>query len=301
MEIAEARTIDQLLRAGAAALDGVSPTPRLDAEVLIGWMLGYSRLQLVMQAHDQVTPEQIERYSVLIARRGERYPVAYLTGEREFYGLSLRVTPAVLIPRPETEILVEAALEYARSRTGLIRLLDLGTGSGAIPIAIADTLRREEREFSMLAVDLSTQALSIAQENVNRHELGGKIELRHSNWFSAIAEDQPFDIIVSNPPYIARDDKEVSPELEAEPQGALYADQQGLADIHAIFSSLARRSVQPDLILVEIGSRQGEALVSALRNGELGDCYRNALVTVLTDLAGLPRVVQVCRSSTAPR
>ena len=230
------------------------------------------------------------------------YPsVAYLTGEREFYGLNLRVSPSVLIPRPETEILVEAALEYARGRSGVIRLLDLGTGSGAIPIAIGDTLRRECLEFSMLAVDLSNEALLVARENIDRHNLGSQIELRHSNWFSAIAEDQPFDIIVSNPPYIARDDKEVSPELEAEPQEALYADQQGLADIHTIFSSLARRSVQPDLILVEIGSRQGEALVSALRNGELGDCYRNALVTVLTDLAGLSRVVQVGRPSTAPR
>jgi release factor glutamine methyltransferase len=284
-------TIGSLLTEASAQLAATSETPRLDADLLLGKILSFSRLDLIREAHSHVSLHNARLFQEFIDRRVRHEPVAYIIGEKEFFGLNFIVNSSVLVPRPETELLVEEALRYIDLIAGSIRILDLGTGSGCISIALAESLRNKGRVVSILAVDLSEQALDVAYSNAQLHKVDSQIEFRRSDWFSAIRDDECFDIVVANPPYIAPDDLRVSPELVHEPQTALYAQDQGYADIHKIIESVFSRPIFPRLLLLEVGESQARDLARSIE--ERASVRENVICKVLTDLAGHDRVVSV--------
>jgi release factor glutamine methyltransferase len=261
-------TIDGLLRE--------SGLPRLEAEILLGSILDCDRGRLIAHGEDPVEPARSRLARAWFARRRSGEPVSYITGRREFYGVALRVSPEVLIPRAETELLVELALQRLPPVSSA-RVLELGTGSGAIAVALA-ALRPGLR---ITASDVSEAALAVARRNAREH--AAEIEFLRSDWFESI--DGRFDLIVSNPPYVAAGDPHLERgDLPFEPRSALVAGGDGLDCIRAIAAG-ARERLRPGAgLLVEHGYDQGERCVALLR--ELG----YADVCDFQDLAGLPRV-----------
>jgi release factor glutamine methyltransferase len=227
-----------------------------------------------------LTPAQQAAYDALIQRRRASEPIQYITGEQEFYGLALRVTPAVLIPRPETEQLVEAVLAELDGARPL-RILDVGTGSGAIAIALAHHLPHA----SVTAVDLSSAALEVAASNAARHALTDRIRFIQSDLLAALSPDEPpFDLIVSNPPYVPTGDRAgLHPQVrDHEPASALFAGPDGL-DIYRRLIPQARAALRPDgLLALEIGHNQREAIASLLSGWNQ--------LRFLDDLQQIPRV-----------
>lgn len=253
-----------------------SGLPGLEARLLLAHALGVERAWIVAHPDDEVSASQAARIEELYRRRREGEPVAYLTGEREFYGLALAVSPAVLIPRPETELLVEMALEHmARGQ----RVLELGTGSGAIAIALAHA----RPDAIVCAGDISEAALMVAQANAKRHQV--RVRFERSDWFSAFAGDR-FDMVLSNPPYIASGDAHLTQgDLRHEPRHALEAGPAGLECITRIAAEAPAHMTPGAWLILEHGHDQGDACVDLLRR--LG--YER--VSDRADLAGVPRVV----------
>lgn len=273
-------TVGALLAEGARTLELTSSTPRLDAELLLAFATGLSRISFVADPDRVLVAATCERYQGLIERRRLHEPIAYIVGTKEFFGLDFEVSPAVLVPRPETEHLVEVALASVPTE-GEICFLDLGTGSGCIAIAFAAELRRRGRAVRGLAVDTSDAALAVARRNVERHGLQDAIELRLSDWFSAVGPAERFHLIVSNPPYIAPGDTQISPELRFEPEGALYAEEHGLAALRRILTEGPRWLLPGGSLVCECGSTQREAL-KKIRPGV--ECF--------PDLVGRDRIVR---------
>ncbi len=201
----------------------------IDSRVLLRAALGVSDTYLIAHPAQVLTDRQRDRYLAWVERRRAGEPVAYLTGEREFYSLAFKVTPAVLIPRPETELLVEAALKRVPAHAPF-RVLDLGTGSGCVAVAIAKHRPRAQ----VTATEVSRDALAVARENAARH--GSNIEFIESDWLGALA-GRRFDLIVSNPPYVAEHDPHLSEgDLRFEPRAALVAGADGLSCIRLIIA-----------------------------------------------------------------
>ncbi|WP_110655892.1 peptide chain release factor N(5)-glutamine methyltransferase [Salinicola halimionae] len=216
-------TIDGALREATGRLLE-SPTPRLDAEVLLAHVCEHSRTWLYTWSDRALTADQFACFDALIERRSEGWPVAYLTGSREFWGLDLQTSPATLIPRPDTERLVEVALESASAVSG--KLLDLGTGTGAVALALAS----ERRDWQVTGVDLAPEAVTLAQSNARKLAISN-VNFLLSDWFSALS-GRRFDIIVANPPYIADDDPHLTrDDVRFEPRSALVAEAAGLSDL----------------------------------------------------------------------
>ena len=254
-----------------------SGLPRLDAELLLCSVLGCERVRLIARAEEAVDSSRARSAHARFARRRAGEPVSYITGWREFYGLALRVTPEVLIPRPETECLVELALDRLPSGAPG-RVLELGTGSGAIAIALA----RERPGLAIVATDVSEAALALARRNARDH--GAEIDFVLSDWFDALAPGQ-FDLIVSNPPYVQAGDIHLERgDLRFEPRLALVGGEDGLAGIREIATG-AQNRLRPDgSLLMEHGYDQGG------RCAELLSALGYAGVADFRDLAGLPRV-----------
>lgn len=231
---------------------------RVDAEVLLAHALGKPRSWLIAHADDELSPEQAVAYELSIERRAAGEPVAYITGRRGFWSLDLEVTPDTLIPRPETELLVELALERL-PRGQACRVLDLGTGSGAIALAIA----RERPQAQVVATDASAEALAVAQRNARVHHVGNA-SFVHGDWFAPVS-DRRFDVIVSNPPYIERGDPHLQQgDLRFEPMSALASGQDGLDDIRRIVRGAALHLVPGGWLLFEHGWNQGDAVRALL-------------------------------------
>lgn len=260
--------------AEALRMKGVDPA---DSRALLRAALGVSEAHLAAHPEQALTGEQRDRYVDWVQRRRAGEPVAYLTGEREFYGLSFRVTPAVLIPRPETELLVELALERIAADAPL-RVLDLGTGCGCVAVAIA----RHRPRARVTAAEISGAALAVARENAAKH--GVNIELMESDWFSALL-NRRFELIVSNPPYVPERDPHLNQgDLRYEPRAALVAGADGLACIRAIVAQ-ARAHLGPGgWLLFEHGHDQAE------RCRELLGAAGYSEVSSRRDLAGIERV-----------
>lgn len=263
--------------AAAAARLGGGEAP-LEAEVLLQHVLGRSRAWLYAHAEDELAPAQAAAYAALVARRCAGQPVAYLTGTREFWSLRLKVTPATLIPRADTERLVELALE--RLPPGLpLQVADLGTGSGAIALAIA----KERPLAQVAATDLSAAALAVAAENARDHGLVG-LEFFHGPWLQPL-RGRRFDLIVSNPPYIAADDSHLGRgDLRFEPSSALVAGADGLDDIRAIVAAAPVHLRPGAWLLLEHGYDQGAAVRALLQAAQFADS------DTWQDLAGQDRV-----------
>ena len=255
------------------------PTALADATVLLLHTLALERPALLAHPERLVDREQQARYQRLLERRLSFEPIQYILGTQEFFGLTLRVTPAVLIPRPETELLVEAVL--ARLPTDLpLRIVDVGTGSGAIALALAQALPIA----SLTAVDLSPEALSIAQENAATHYLTHRIRFLQSNLLAALAHEEPYDAIVSNPPYIPTSDAPtLHPQVrDHEPSQALFAGPEGL-DIYRRLIPQAHSFLKPDgLLALEIGHGQSDEIAALLATWQD--------LTFVDDLRGIPRV-----------
>ncbi|WP_043526909.1 peptide chain release factor N(5)-glutamine methyltransferase [Litchfieldella xinjiangensis] len=246
-----------LLRAARRLSESGSPSPRLDADVLLCHVMQVERSWLYTWGDRQAEPWVQARFEALIAARAQGWPVAYLTEEREFWGLRLMTGPSTLIPRPDTERLVEAALAQADSESG--RFLDLGTGTGAVALAFAC----ERPTWEVVAVDREPAAVALAKANAQRHGLT-RVEILISDWFEALGKRQ-FAIIVSNPPYLASDDPHLAlGDVRFEPRSALVAGKQGLADLEALVDT-ARDQLEPHgWLMLEHGMQQGAAVRSAL-------------------------------------
>src|SRR5688572_21749975 len=231
-------------------------SPRLNAELLIGYALGLKRMQLYLEFERPLSEPELEKIRPLVRRRAQHEPVQYILGETEFFGLKLKVDRRGLIPRPETELLVEFVVA-ACSGSAPTRMLDLGTGSGAIALALA----RSFPDASVLAVDTSTDALSLARENAASTGLDGRVSFLVSNWFEAIPTGT-YDVIVSNPPYLtAEETGQTSPEVRGfEPVGALTAADEGVADLAEIISAAPRYLAAGGLLALETGIAQRERL-----------------------------------------
>ncbi|MGE0479034.1 MAG: peptide chain release factor N(5)-glutamine methyltransferase [Phycisphaerae bacterium] len=237
-------------------------SPRLCAEILLAHAMGCERIQL--HARWDTTPESgaVDRFRELVKRAADGAPIAYLTGAKEFFSLTFEVTPDVLIPRPETEILVERVIHLARRPdAGLQRVLDLGTGSGCIAIALA----RHLPGVAVCASDVSAAALAVAKRNAERHQLADRIEFRAGDLFAAW-DEQRFDVIVSNPPYVATTAAGSLPRhvRDYEPTGALFAGEDGLAVIRRIVADAPQRLNAGGWLLLEIAYDQAAALRALL-------------------------------------
>lgn len=273
-----ATEVSALLVEGSARLQRVTDQPRLEAEILLGAALGRSRAWLLSHADERILDcDATDRYEAFITRRAHAEPVAYILGTREFWSLELEVTPDVLIPRPETELVVELSLRQL-PRDSQARVLDLATGSGAIALAIA----HERPGVRVIGTDVSSAALEVATRNAQRLQVPN-VTFRHGSWFTPVAGEQ-FDLVVSNPPYIARDDARVEPGVRRfEPPGALFADDDGLAALRTIATEAGTHLLPGGTLIVEHGDRQGLAVRAMFTDAGFD------AVTTHRDLARLDR------------
>jgi release factor glutamine methyltransferase len=266
--------------------------PRRASELLLGKVLGLSRLQLYLEHDRPLDADERSAMRDLVARRGQGEPVAYLLGSWEFRGLELTVGPAVLVPRPETEELVDVVLERLPP-AGSPRIVDLGTGSGAIAIAIAV----ERPDASVTAVELSQNALAVARANAARHGVAERIRFLQGSWWDAVPAGERFDAVVSNPPYIDPDAPDgLSPEVRAhEPPLALFSAAGDAGSCYrAIAASLGERLVPGGWFAAETGLGASDAALEVLRTAAgLVDAE------LLADLGGAARFV-LARRAAAP-
>lgn len=278
------KTIGEILKFGTEAL-GASKSPALDARLLLEAATGIDSVKILAEPERLLNQSQLGHYNDLLERRRRGEPIAYILGTKEFWGLEFLVTPAVLIPRPETEILVEEALKICKDKPAPLSVLDLGTGSGCIALAIAHDLKRNGRKARIIATDISGEALEIAKKNARKLDLEAQVEFINCDWASGLEPSLRFDLVVSNPPYIASGDTDVSPEINFEPRGALYAADDGLAEIKRLINLVPNLLRETGVFLCEIGSGQVRA-IAGLRNS-----FRE--VEILRDLANLPRVAKL--------
>jgi release factor glutamine methyltransferase len=268
----------EALQAARARLAAVSKNPRRDAELLLAHLLGWDQAALLTHPERVLSPAEADQFESMLRRRLASEPVQYITGVQEFFGLPFEVSPAVLIPRPETEHLVEAVLERF-GRESSPRIVDVGTGSGAIAVALAHALPRSQ----VTAVDLSSAALEVARRNAERHGVLERVTLLQSDLL-AVLESADFEVVLSNPPYIAEGEVLEPQVLNYEPRSALYAGPTGL-EIYERLIPQARRVLKPQgWLMLEIGYGQSTALSRLLSDWNE--------VSFLNDLQGIPRVVQ---------
>jgi release factor glutamine methyltransferase len=263
-------------------------TPRLDAELLISHVLEVDRVRLYMDLDRPLSAAELAAVRALLVRRRQREPVAYLIGHREFYRREFKVTSAVLIPRPDTETLIERACALLPVDQPL-SVLDLCTGSGAIAV----TLAAERPLVSVVATDISEPALAIAGENARTHGVAGRLELRLGDLFEAVADGMRFDLVVANPPYI-RDDElpQLAAELHHEPRLALTSGELGLDALRRLCAEVDRYLVPGGALLFEVGAGQSAQVAQLLAaNAQLTG------VTTHRDLGGIERVVEASATS----
>ena len=273
-------TVAALLQQGRQQLAGRSDSPRLDAEVLLSHVMQVDRAHLYANPERVIEAEQAGKYAHLLGERLTGRPVAHLTGEREFWSLNFHVTPDVLSPRPETELLVEQALENIPADQPC-ETLDLGCGSGAIAIALAT----ERPRCRLTATDRSNTALAVARENAAANSCE-HIRFLEGSWFEPVGK-QCFDLIVSNPPYVATTQPKLTdPELAYEPPQALYSGADGLDDIHFIIRHAPSHLKAGGRLLLEHGFDQAGRIADLLTQAGFTE------ICTYPDLAGQPRVTE---------
>jgi release factor glutamine methyltransferase len=280
-------TIAEVLRLSAEYLreHGVE-SARLDAELLLSRILRLSRLDLYLAFDRPLSDEERDQMRTLLARRGRREPLAHITGEREFFSRVFEVSPDALIPRPETERIVERLLE--REGGGDLPpgpILDIGAGSGAIAV----TLACEMPERSVVATDISAAALAVARRNAERHGVTERVALQETDLAKGLAG--PFAAIVSNPPYVADGERDsLAPEVLREPECALFAGADGFAVIRRLVEETPPLLSPGGALLIEVGAGQAGEVMRMIRNR--GECDA---IAALSDLAGIERVVEATR------
>lgn len=264
-----------------------------DVDVLARYVLGWPRARLLVHRRDPAPAAFVERLAALVDRRADRVPVAYLTGTREFYGLDIEVTPDVLIPRPETELAVEATLAALPPPGAGARVVDVGTGSGCIAIAIAVT----RPDAAVVAVDRSRPALAVARRNARRHGVRERVALVAGDLLTALGPRAVVDVVVSNPPYIPDHGTDVAVDVARhEPAAALYAGRDGLDAVRRLIADTARVLRPGGRLVVEIGAGQADAVATAAAQ----DGGWTA-ASFLQDLQGIRRVALLSRPGAAGR
>jgi release factor glutamine methyltransferase len=265
---------------------------RLSAEILLAKVLGCRRVELYTQSARLVEREHLQAYRELVRRAAEREPIAYLTGEKEFYSLTLRVSADVLIPRPETELLVDVALECARASRRPVRLWDACTGSGCVAVAAA----YYAAEMTVLATDISEPALAVAGENVARYGLGDRVRVERADLLTlppAAAGMSPFDVITANPPYVTDRDMPHLPEVvRREPDIALRAGPTGLEYLGRVVHDAPAHLREGGLLAMEFGLGRSDELYDLLNAAG-----RYADIRFLKDAAGIERTVVARRAA----
>ncbi|MFW5442921.1 MAG: peptide chain release factor N(5)-glutamine methyltransferase [Methylococcaceae bacterium] len=270
--------IETILATATKRLQASSDSAALDAEVLLCHIMDKPRSHLRAWPEKKLLPQQSAQFLQLLNKREQGMPIAYITRNREFWSRNFTVTPDVLIPRPDTELLIELSLKLLTNHSN-VRLLDLGTGSGIIAI----TLAAEIPTIEVIATDLSDKALNIAKQNAKTHQINN-IHFIQSYWFNDIAPSQ-FDLIISNPPYIEHNDPHLSQgDLRFEPACALIADEQGLKDIKTLCKQACDFLKPGGTLLIEHGCNQQLAVQTIFNSFD----YHN--VKTYTDLSGNPRV-----------
>lgn len=279
-----ARTVLEVVRLSTAYLtEHGSESARLDAELLAAHALGIARLDVYLQFDRPLTDLELAGIRELLRRRGRGEPIAHLTGRREFYGRSFQVSPAVLIPRPETETLVELALHAARQHGGPVRIADLGTGSGCL----ACTLAAELSGSSVIASDVSPAALAVAATNADQLGVADRVLFVEGSWRDGLLAD--LDMVVSNPPYITSSEMDELPrDVGFEPRLALDGGADGLDAYRALLPAVAERAPRAWWIGVEVDSRRADPVAGLARA-----LWPAASVAVVDDLTRRPRVVTV--------
>jgi release factor glutamine methyltransferase len=281
--------VDTALETGTRRLEAAGcETPRLDAQVLLAHVLGRDRTWLYAHPQAPLSENELARFNALICRRERREPVAYLTGHKAFFGLDFEVTPDVLIPRPETELLVETAIQIFKERwiVSNLTIADIGTGSGCIAITLAQNLPGA----AVFGIDRSNKALKVARRNAIRHQVLDQITFLSGDLLAPLPA--PVDLIVSNPPYISRPEL-ASPDLASEvrqyePALALDGGEDGLALIQRLLAQARPKLKTGGSLLIEIGSTQGHPV------SELAKAYfPNAEIQIKKDLAGLDRLLVI--------
>ncbi|MDQ8205173.1 peptide chain release factor N(5)-glutamine methyltransferase [Pelagicoccus sp. SDUM812003] len=287
--MAEMLTVLEVIQRSSAFLEGKGvESPRLNAEWLIASALGMDRMKLYMQFDRPLRERELADMRSLVARRAKREPLQYILGSTPFHELDLKVDARALIPRPETEQLVEKIVDFVGGSDHPLRILDLGTGTGAIALALAYSLPHAE----ILAVDESAEALQLAEENALRNGLQNRVRFLQSDWFEAIPIELRFELIVSNPPYLTLEElHSAQPEVkDHEPRAALVADDAGLADLRLIVQGAGERLAGPGSSLwMETGIAHREAL------SEL--CLASGFLAVegLDDWSGRPRFIKAIK------
>ncbi len=274
------KNINSLLQEAAKELDSISDSALLDAELLLAHCLKKDRSFLYAWPEKTVSENQLNCFKKLIKKRATDYPVAYLLGKQEFWSLELIVNPDVLIPRPETELLVETALDKIKDISNP-KILDLGTGSGAIALAIAS----ERKDAIITATDTSKKALEVAKQNAVNLKLEKQIKFTESDWFSNLIAEK-HDVIVSNPPYIAENDPHLYQSIRFEPQTALISKTDGLSDIKIIINNAKNHLKENAWLILEHGYDQAEQTKGILKKlgyisiQNLKDYQKNPRVTL---------------------
>jgi release factor glutamine methyltransferase len=275
-------TIKLALTEGAASLKTAGiDDPRNQANLLLMHILDRGRTFLLAHSEEDLSAKQVEQYWALVTRRAAGYPLQYLTGRQEFFQLDFEVTPDVLIPRPETELIVEVGIEILRGKAGP-SFADLGTGSGAIAISLLQELPRARA----IAVDVSAGALEVAKRNAERHRVSDRLQLVESDLFSTMDPRAAFDLIVSNPPYVPADDLSgLQREVRHEPPGALDGGPDGLSVIRRLLKDAPDFLPAKGYLVFEIGFDQHEAVKRLI------DHWAWELIELRKDLQGIPRTV----------
>ena len=257
-------------------------SPRLNAELLLGHVIGRGRMQLYLEFERPLTAAELDRLRPLVRRRGQQEPLQYVLGETEFRGLRLKVDRRALIPRPETELLVELVREWSIAQSPVLRALDLGTGSGAIAAALATLWPAA----ALVAAERCPDALSLARENFAALGLDGRVQAVPAAWFEGVPPG-PYDVIVSNPPYLtAAEVAAAAPEVrEHEPRAALEASDEGLADLRVILAGAPRHLRPGGLLALETGCDHHVDLTARLQNAGFQQ------VSARQDLTGRDRFI----------
>lgn len=276
--------------AGAFLQDKSLPDPRLSAELLLGSVVGLERPGLILNRDRSLDEKEGLVFREKVLRRAELEPVAYLVGQKEFWSLTFEVNPQVLIPRPETELLVEQALEILSNRTGPTILIELGTGSGAVSIALSKSLTHP-LPTRFIATDVSRGALITAQKNALLHGLEKTIHFVQGDWLGPFSSRSRWiDLLVSNPPYVSEKEMLQLPTTVRgfEPLKALSGGRDGLEAIRLIFQQAVKQLKYGGWIILEIGETQGSQVLNLARE------YHFNPITVLRDHAGKDRVLKAC-------
>ena len=274
-------SIGTALSEAARTLGANLSEPRLDAGVLMSHVIGRDRSFLVAHPEAKIAEHQLKQFEEFIARRAQGEPLQYITGHQEFFKLDFEVTPDVLIPRPETELIVEAVLELVNA-DAQFAFADIGTGSGCLAVSIL----HEYRKARALGLDISERALQVAQRNAERHRVPDRLRLVQSDLFDAISIDETFDLIVSNPPYVSDDEmKTLQREVQREPRAALAGGSDGLALIRRLLLDAPGHLRPGGYLVFEFGINQDVAI------RDLVDREAWKLIEIRNDLQKIPRTI----------